>query len=472
MSVRLVSQCADHFLELIEACVRKAVVVMLVALILLVGNGGSWLTQAAPLSSPPAQHTVVKQVSIDEDGVIAYIKSDGIYTFGRAGGILRQVALGSDAPRSGGRFAQFLDLDSATVTTPLLGKELQIVFRALIEGGSVGEGVFLFSETRGIDAIALPGDIAPNTGGGSFSGFPGQVLISRNGTVMFKATVTGGTASEGLFFAPRGFLLGEANIDAVAIQGEGAPETGAGAYASFGAYDLVEDVITPFPIPGLRLDRFAYIANVEGGRVEQGVFLSTFIVAGLFPLRLELITNAVALVGNNAGGLRGNTYTSFEDVVLTKSEVVFRAGLTGGTAAEGIFQTALLAGGFIELATPKVLAGTQAPVVGARVNYVRFGRMVGNDAEQLIFVAELAGSGPSQALFMVTLGPLTLASETVSVGDRIPREQGASYKAIGPIALNDDGFIVFQADVEGGRCKEGVFRSLARQDRMIDCIPR
>lgn len=471
MSVRSVFQYTDLSLRLMRTYLRKAVVV-LVALTTLLGSGSPILTQAAPLSSPPAQHTVIKQVSIDDNGVIAYIKSDGIYTFGRAGGILRQIALGTEAPRSGGRFAQFVDIDSATVTTTLLGEELQIVFRALIEGGSVGEGIFLFSERRGIDAIALPGDIAPNTGGGSFSGFPGQVLISRNGTIMFKATVTGGTASEGLFFVPRGFLLGEAEIDAVAVQGDGAPETGAGAYVSFGAYDLVEDVVTPFPILGLKLDRFAFIANVEGGRVGQGVFLSTFIVASLFPLRLELLTNAVALVGGRAGGLRENTYTSFEDVVLTEREVVFRAGLTGGTAAEGIFQTALLAGGFIELATPKVVAGSQAPVVGARVNYVRFGRMVGNDAEQLIFVADLAGNGPSQALFMVTLGPLTLTSETVSVGDRIPREPEASYKAIGPIAINNDGFIVFQADIEGGRCKEGVFRSLARQDRMIDCIPR
>ncbi len=430
----------------------------------------TWPIQAAPTSSAPSDYAVIRQVTIDEHNVIAYIKDDGVYTFGRAGRMLRQVAVGDEAPRTGGRFAQFLDLDSATVSTGIFGDELRIVFKAAIEGGTVGVGVFLFTEVRGVETIALPGDIAPDTGSGAFDDFPGRVLISRQGTIMFKATVTGGTAIQGLFFVPRGFLLGEDEIESVAIQGDPAPETGAGAFANFETYDIVEDALAP--IPALKLDRFAFIATVEGGQVSQGLFLTTFILVRALPLQVELQTRAVSVVGNQAGGLRGSMITAFKDLVLTKQELVFSAALEGVEATEGIFQVAFIIPGLIELAQVKALAGARAPVAGANVTFSQFERLVANDEEQLVFGAILQGTGPNQGLFLVTLGPLTLMSETVSINARAPGTDGGVYGHFGPIGINDDGFIVFQADIEGGTMSEGVFRSLARQDRFIDGVPR
>jgi hypothetical protein len=426
---------------------------------------------AMPLGSQPAEDSIIRQVSIDKAGVVAYIKDDGIYTSGRAGGVRRQVAVGDEAPRTGGRFAAFLDLSSATVDLGLaFTNELRIVFKATIEGGTVSEGIFIFTENRGIDVIALPGDIAPNTGGGTFGGFPGRVLMSSLGTVMFRATVTGGRAVEGLFFAPRGFLMGEADIESVAVQGDAAPETGTGAFTSFGEYSLVEDAVPP--LPSLKLDRFAFIANVEGGRVAQGLFMSAFVLLTVPSIQVELLTRAVAVVGDDVQGLRGpSAYASFEDVVLTKKELVFRAHLDGGDVSEGIFQLAIL-GGLLEFSSPRVLQGDRAPINRTQARFVEFGRMVGNDVEQLFFEATLQGNGPPQGLFLVTLGPLQLKSETLSVGDEAPTTEGGVYSTLGPLAVNDDGVVAIQARLDGGIMSEGVFTVQGRRSKFVDGIPR
>jgi hypothetical protein len=431
--------------------------------------------KAAPLGRALAEDAVIRQVSVDQAGVVAYIKGDAIYTSGRGGSVRRQVAAGNAAPRAGGKFVQFLDLSSATVDTGLigLGNDLRIVFKATIAGGSVSEGIFLFSESQGVLAIVLPGDIAPNTGGGVFSAFPGRVLISSLGTIMFRATVTGGKAAEGIFFVPRGFLNGEANIDSVTVQGDAAPETGGGANASFVEYNLIESSISvPVFPPVLKVDLFAYIANVEGGKVSQGLFLSAFAVVSAAPLQLELQPRAVALVGDDAAGLRDNsTYAEFEDVVLTrKPELVFRAKLAGGEVSEGIFQIAFL--GPIQLSSARVLEGDKAPVSHAKVTFAGVGRMAANNSEQLIFEAMLQGDGPSEGLFLVTLGPLTLVSETLSAGDRAPGTDGGTFGSFGPLSINDDGLVVFQAGVDGGKMSEAVFSELAKHPKLVDGVPR
>lgn len=427
---------------------------------------------AMPLGNPPAEDAVIRQVSIDKARVVTYIKEDGIYTSGRAGGVRRQVAVGDEVPRTGGRFARFLDLSSATVDLGLAAtEELRIAFKAeVVHGQQSVVGIFIFTESRGIDVIALPGDIAPNTGGGQFSGFPGRVLMSSLGTVMFHAEVTGGRAREGLFFAPRGFLTGDADIDSVAVQGDPAPETGGGEFTRFGEYALVEDAVPP--LPALKVDRFAFIADVEGGRSSQGLFQSAFVLLTVPSIQVELLTRAVALVGDDVRGLRGqHVYASFEDVVLTKKELVFHARLTGGDITEGIFQLAIL-GGLLELPSPRVLQGERAPVNRAQVRFASFGRMVGNDVEQLFFEADLEGNGPSQGLFLVTLGPLQLKSETVSVGDKAPATEGGVYSRLGPLAVNDDGVVVVQAHLEGGQLSEGVFTFQGRRGKLVDGVPR
>lgn len=428
---------------------------------------------AALLGNPPAEGSVIRQVSIDDNNVIAYIKDSGIYISGRGRRLIRLAAVGDEAPRTGGTFAEFLDLSSANVAPGILGLggDLRIVFKARIEGGQVGRGIFLFSENQGIMAVALPGDIAPNTGGGVFSEFPDRVLISDQGTILFGATVVGGQASEGLFFVPHSFITGEAEIDSVAVQGEAASNTGGGVYASFGAYDFTEIALPIGSIPPviLRTELFGFVADVDGGRVPQGLYVSSLVVVSVVPLVLELQTQAIALVGDAAAGLRGESaYASFEDLVVTGNEVVFRAGLDGGSASEGIFQIASIGPALID--SLKVLQGDSAPVFRADVNFAGFGRMVGSNEEELVFEADLEGDGPRQGLFSVTLGPLSLVSETLSTGDPAPGTNGGVYGRLGPLSINNGGRVAFQADIEGGDMSEALYSELAKRARFVDGI--
>lgn len=435
---------------------------------------GERMIHAAMAGSQPATDAAIQQVSIDSAGVIAYIKGDGIYTFGRGGGLRRVVAAGDEAPRAGGRFIQFLDLSSASISGPLgVQKDLRIVFKARIEGGIVDEGIFLFSENLGLAAVALPGDTAPDTGGGTFASFPDRPLIGSQGTIMFKAMVMGGRATEGLFFVPRQFFTGEATIGSVAIVGEPAPGTGGGAYAGFGAYDMEESTVLMGAPPLVVASAFAFVADVDGGRTPQGIFARSLFLVPEIPVRIEIQRppTEMALAGNPppSRALADSVYARFEDVVLTQHELVFRAILSGGEVSEGIFQLAFL--GPITLPSPRVLQGDLAPIVGADVRFAQFGRMVGNNAEELVFEATLEGDGPSQGLFSATLGPLNLVSETLSVGDRAQGTDGGVFHVLGPLAINDDGFVAFQAKIDGGSICEGLYRELAKRARLIDGVP-
>jgi hypothetical protein len=98
--------------------------------------------------------------------------------------------------------------------------------------------------------------------------------------------------------------------------------------------------------------------------------------------------------------------------------------------------------------------------------------MVANDNEQLVFTTDLQGMGPSQGLFMVSLGPLTLVSETVTVGDSAPGTDGGTFASFGPLSINDNGLIAVQAQIDGGNISEGVFTIQAKRAKLVDGIPR
>lgn len=457
--------------------------------VMLVGSGPSsagWMGMesgclAAPKGPQPAENAVFRQVSIDNDGVITYIKSDGIYTFGRAGGVKRQVAVGDEAPRAGGRFAEFLDVANTTVDIGLfgLGAELRIAFKARVDGGAVSEGIFLFSEIEGVSAMVLPGDIAPNTGGGTFSQFPGHLSMSRRGTVLFRATVVGGTASEGLFFSGLALLADEATIDSVAVQGEPAPDSGGGTYSSFVDYALIQgQLLLPPPLPPLlAVDVFGYIATIEGGGVSQTIYLARTVVLTIFPQPIfELQPQVVAATGRNVPGRSRNdpaTYARFKMLALTPNEVVFLADVTEtetNEVFEGIYQVAFI--GPIPLSSARVLQGGRAPIPGrTRYHFVSFERMAASSAEELVFIATLDGGGPSKGLFSVSLGPFDIVTTTLLTGQDVRVMEDATYADLGPLAINGDGLVVFQARLNGGDKTEAVFRELAKRVRVVDAVP-
>jgi hypothetical protein len=123
--------------------------------------------------------------------------------------------VGEVAPGSGGGSYQHFFRLSAN-------DRRQVAFIASVTGGSATKGVFLV--TDGVAApVALVGDPAPDSGGASYADF-GGVSLDVDGAVAFAATLSGGSAGGGLF------LVDASGVRAVAVAGDPAP-SGVGSYA-------------------------------------------------------------------------------------------------------------------------------------------------------------------------------------------------------------------------------------------------
>jgi hypothetical protein len=100
------------------------------------------------------------------------------------------VLQGQPAPGTGGGFSLF----SPSIH---LNDSGAVIFWAKISGGNTGFGIFLFSRGE-ILPIALEGQIAPGTGGGRFTYFPGWIL-NNAGDVLFRAGISDGRGRVFLF---------------------------------------------------------------------------------------------------------------------------------------------------------------------------------------------------------------------------------------------------------------------------------
>ena len=159
------------------------------------------------------------------------------------------VALeGQAAPAGvGGTFSSF---GHSLAWYPVLNDSGDVAFRAEVTGGSASVGVFLYSGGT-ITILVLAGDAAPDSGGGSFDDFE-VVSINGSGDVAFDSVISGGTASQGLYVASGGSLT------TVAMEGDSAPDTGGGTYSGL-SFPLVNDV-----------GDVAFYAAVSGGTATAG----------------------------------------------------------------------------------------------------------------------------------------------------------------------------------------------------------
>ena len=124
--------------------------------------------------------------------------------------------------------------------------------RTRIRGvGAVGSLALLlsaeaFAQGYAHSAVALAGETAPGTGGGTYATF-GVLSINASGDVVFVGNVFSGTVSQGMFLDSGGADT------AVALEGNTAPGTGGGTYETpfFGtSINVSRDVafgVLPFP---------------------------------------------------------------------------------------------------------------------------------------------------------------------------------------------------------------------------------
>ena len=172
----------------------------------------------------------------------------------------------------------------------------------------------LYSDGPGaLAAVALSGDVAEGTGGGTYFGI-GAPELSDSGALAAIGTLDGGLAEAGLFV---GDITG---ISAVVLLGDPAPGTG-GTFSNFRAWDINDD------------GDLAFAANIEGGSVGNGIFLLS-----------GAVLTPIALAGQSAPETGGGVFNTLEDPHIGESgAIAYRASIDpageGPLLSNGVFVT-------------------------------------------------------------------------------------------------------------------------------------
>ena len=314
--------------------------------------------------------------------------------------------LGDTAPGTGGG-------TYSEIQVPDINASGDVAFPAEVTGGSVGFGLFV--DSGGVDTVvALAGDSAPGTGGGTFSYFD-AASINASGDVAWQSLVTGGTATEGVFVDSGG------TITSVALSGDTAPETGGGTYASFNSVSINAS------------GDVAFTAAVTGGTAAYGVFVDS---GGT--------DTALAVSGDTAPGTGGGTYSVLSDCAMNDSgNVMFDAQVTGGTGTDGVF---LDSGG---TDTAVGVAGDPAPGTGGgtycSVACFNGGRSI-SASGGVAFSASVTGGTVTHGVFVDSGGT---HSAVALPGEAAPGPLGGTYIIVGIPKISASGDVAFPAIVTG-----------------------
>ncbi len=335
-------------------------------------------------------------------------------------GSLQTIALTGAAAPSGGNFNGF--------SSPLLLNDNgQVAFRSDLSGGSSSRGIFFASAAGSLQTVALVGSAAP--AGGNYSALGGNPVLNDAGQLAFAATLSGGSATAGIFAGAPGAL------QTIALQGATAPGSGGAAYSSF-----VNPVMNGS-------GRVVFAANLTGGTAASGLYGG---ISGS--------VQAIAVQGNPApaGGNYGSLLNT--PVLNDLGQIAFNANLTGGSATSGLFFG--LPGALQAVA----LQGDPTPAGGT---YLSIGFPVLNAVGQLAFTSSLTGAGVTTAndaaLFGFSGGavfPLLREGDALDVDPGAPVDlrtvssfsfpTGAGGEDGRPSPFNDAGLFVYRVGFTDG----------------------
>jgi hypothetical protein len=384
---------------------------------------------------------------------------------------LTKVALsGESAPDSGGVFdPNFFSLS--------LNEAGEVVFPAqLTVGEDFSFGVFA-RRGAGLEAVALRGDTAPDTGGGTYTYVGGTAVVNDAGDVSFLAYVTGGTTDRGLFVDSGGvqssvILAGEAadppvggtydpstaDLDRHGLANSGAVaflSTLSGAAAASGIFlgtaagetHLVLEggptpaggTYGPFLYPaGSPSGHAAFVAGVVGGPAASGLFQHD-----------GAADSTVALSGDTAPGTNEGTYLEFYyPAVNASGDAVFLASVAGSAVGGGVFADL---GGTL---WPVAVENDPAPETsGGTITSVPSPAAI-DGAGNVVFPAGISGGSVTGAVYRYAAAAQSL-SPVVFAGDAAPDTGGATFASFGAVGANDAGEVAFQATLSDGR--HGIF---------------
>jgi hypothetical protein len=185
------------------------------------GVPGSLATVALQGAASPAGGTYDNfgEPALNDSGTVAFrgnltggSSAQGIFQ-GTPGSVSTVARVGDAAP-AGVNFAGLRD--------PKINNAAQVAFNSDLTGGSSTGGIFA-GAAGSLQTAALRGAAAP--AGGNYDFFHAPV-INAAGAVAFKAELTGGSSTTGIFAGLPG------SVRAVAVQGDAAPD-GPGVFANF-----------------------------------------------------------------------------------------------------------------------------------------------------------------------------------------------------------------------------------------------
>ena len=284
--------------------------------------------------------------------------------------------------------------------------------------------------------IAKTGDVAPGTGGATFSGF-GSAALNDTGGAAFVGVLTGtgvNSANDTGIFTPSAL---------VAREGDAAPGTGGATYTSLGSPAHNDAGET------------AFRASLGGTGVDSTNNAGIFTGSGL-----------VTRKGDEAPGTGGATYTDFGTPALNDAgDTAFLGFLTGAgvTSANGV--------GIFTPTAQVARAGDMVPGPGV-ATYRTFGNTALNDAGETAFTGVLTGKGVSSTN---DTGIFTSQGPLVREGDPAPGAGAATFSAFGSPAFNNGGEAAFFALLTGKGVtptnRFGIFTSSALVAREGDAAP-
>jgi len=178
----------------------------------------------------------------------------------------------------------------------------QSVFRASLDDGN--DGVFIAAPSGTVSEIALTGDVAPGAGAGTFETF-GQVATSGT-RVLFSSTISGGTATDGIFQWHRG------TVSKLVLDGE----------TGLGGLFVIDALSTQLAQSGRNA---AFIGALDTG--ASGIFLSRNGVLESLVLVGDAIPDGGTLSALDLG----------EPISLIRTTAVFEASASGAGGAAGLF---------------------------------------------------------------------------------------------------------------------------------------
>ncbi|MCR9095413.1 MAG: hypothetical protein NXI30_14425 [bacterium] len=360
----------------------------------------------------------------------------------------------------------------SALRAPVVNDSGVVAFRSSIASGSATSGVYR-DAASGVAAIALTGDLAPDTGGGTFTSF-GDPAINASGDVVFNATVGGGTANAGIWQStPAGLLT-------IVTTQVAAPGTSGGFYTAFVSPIAINDVgeitffantSSPAATGGIFVEgdgvasRSVFLANqasppdvINGTYFAFGrpainasgdVATTVTIFDGVSTFTEAVVVDeaggprVVAFAGDAAPEVGGGTFQNFNFIgppaIDDGGAVSFSANVNGGTALRGLFRDEAGALSASELQGEEAFGTSSGDFFLFQAD-----RLTNTASGGLGFAANLLGSSVNAGAFFTPPGgdswPIAV------VGDVVPDGGGNTFRAF-PSApdVSDGGDAVFLA---------------------------